>query len=162
MTPQLWSLNGLATETGIDRRTLGRYLASVKAAGQGAHGPLYRLRDLIEELRERRFVSVTRDSALGFHRFGRQLRRDLKNGFADQLARTTDPAAISRAVLERFAGGYFRALRDVRGSREPDPPDWSQATERNFSRAIAALLSSYCPLPDVVSILETGKERPHP
>ena len=38
MTRQLWTINGLATELGKDRRTLGRALSDVPADGKAGGG----------------------------------------------------------------------------------------------------------------------------
>lgn len=158
MKPELWSVNGLSTETGIDRRTLARYLGTVEPAGEGRHGPLYRMRDLIEALRNVHFISLAYASKHPFHQFGLRLRRAFHNGLAERLIRSETPAAAARIVLELYADTYYRAVyKDLRG---PDPPTWDQANGQAFRRAIAALLSPVRDLEDVVRILERGRVTP--
>src|SRR4030095_15853109 len=50
MVPQHWSVNGLATELGVDRRTIARRLHALRQAGSGPHGPLYLMREVYREL----------------------------------------------------------------------------------------------------------------
>jgi hypothetical protein len=50
---ETWSLNRLATELGVDRRSLARRLEDVEPAGKGPKGDkLYRLRDALDALGE--------------------------------------------------------------------------------------------------------------
>jgi hypothetical protein len=51
MTPQAWSVNGLATELGLDRRTVAKRLAPVTPHSLAADGsPRWRLNDAIKVL----------------------------------------------------------------------------------------------------------------
>ena len=50
MTPQLWSISALAVELGMDRRTIAKRIAHVKAAGETAAGKQYRLADVIRAM----------------------------------------------------------------------------------------------------------------
>src|SRR6266542_2644605 len=52
MTARTWSINGLATETGLDRRTIGRLVGDLKSSGAGPCGPTYRMRDVVRAIRE--------------------------------------------------------------------------------------------------------------
>jgi hypothetical protein len=49
MTRRKWSLNALATELGVDRRTIARKLdeAAIKPAGTKGGAPVYRLKDAV-------------------------------------------------------------------------------------------------------------------
>lgn len=50
-TDQL-SVNRLATMTGLDRRTVGRYLEGVAPSDESGRSPVYRLRDLVGKIME--------------------------------------------------------------------------------------------------------------
>ena len=53
MTPQAWSVNGLATELGLDRRTVAKRLALVTPHSLASDGsPRWRLNDAIKALFE--------------------------------------------------------------------------------------------------------------
>jgi hypothetical protein len=45
------TINAIATATGVDRRTVGRYLADAKPCGEIKGAPTYRLRDFVATLR---------------------------------------------------------------------------------------------------------------
>lgn len=46
MTRKLWSINALATEFGLDRRTVGLRIKDIPPAGQERGNPVWRLRDV--------------------------------------------------------------------------------------------------------------------
>ncbi len=50
MTPNVWTLNGLAAETGLDRRTLAKRLVGVTPADEKGDVKLYRLADVLPAL----------------------------------------------------------------------------------------------------------------
>ena len=51
MTPQVWSVNALATELGLDRRTVGKRLALTTPHSMAADGsPRWRLNDAVQAL----------------------------------------------------------------------------------------------------------------
>lgn len=50
MQPTLWSINALATEFGLDRRTVAKRLADVPPAGERAGHPVWRLADALPAL----------------------------------------------------------------------------------------------------------------
>src|SRR4051812_12302629 len=64
MTPRLWSINGLAVELGIDRRTVAQRLRNVQAAGEAQGHPVWRLDDALSVLKpaSRRGAGGSRDS----------------------------------------------------------------------------------------------------
>lgn len=63
MTHKLWSINGLAAEFGLDRRTVAERLATVAPAGQVRGSPAWRLRDAVPVLAPIMEAARARDRA---------------------------------------------------------------------------------------------------
>jgi len=52
MTPKNWTVNGLATELGLDRRTVAKRLADVARSGERGGHPVWRMIDALPVLLE--------------------------------------------------------------------------------------------------------------
>src|SRR5262245_44869710 len=134
MIPQHWSVNGLATELGVDRRTIARRLHAVKPAGDGTHGPLYLMREVYREL------TGWCDECSPTERADRWARgfvtRISTDQAADELVRrlleVDDPAARRRVLREWLASALWGWLRT---RRDPACPDWRSLSDRAFARA---------------------------
>jgi hypothetical protein len=141
MIPQHWSVNGLATELGVDRRTIARRLYALKPAGTGPHGPLYLMREVYREL------TGYCDECTPKERGDRLARHFLMapasvatDQAADELVQrlleADDPAARRRVVREWLASAFWAF---VRTRRDPPCPDWRALPDRAFARAWRAL-----------------------
>jgi hypothetical protein len=100
---EVWSINRLAAELRVDRRTVSKYLdlADVKPAGQGPKGPLYRLRDAVAVLADAGvFESITARADHSRHCAGRETgARELAERLLDALAKRLECGAL-RVVVE--------------------------------------------------------------
>jgi hypothetical protein len=134
MVPQHWSVNGLATELGVDRRTIARRLHAVKPAGNGPHGPLYLMGEVYRELTG--WCSECSERERGDRWARGFLARISSDQAADELAQrlleADDPVVRRRVVREWLASALWAF---VRARRDPPCPDWRALTDRAFARA---------------------------
>ena len=100
MLPSTWSLNGLATETGLDRRTVANYLANTKPAGQRTHGPVFLMRTLVAALREEPTEGDLGELSMRIlDVVGTELKPDVIQAFAAKLVTSQDSEEQERLSL---------------------------------------------------------------
>jgi len=151
MTAATWSLNGLATELGLDRRTIGRRLTLVKQAGAGPRGPLYLMRDAYKALTswDSEFDSKEdTDAAALYFLAGFESAGGFKS-LGARIATAITPDEGERVAREAFATALWRMIRL---QDDPNPPDWSRLPADLFQRAWEALVVDMAPLSEVAAV----------
>jgi hypothetical protein len=152
MVRQKWSVNALATELGVDRRTVARHLHEVKVSGKGPHGPLYFMSDVHHALTGNCSDCRHDRWACGFMQHVDK-RLDLER-LAERLV-AADSADARVRVLREFLASHFWAF--LREKREPPCPDWAKLSGRVFERCWRALVKEHETLKDAASIAAGGQ-----
>lgn len=100
-----WSINRLAKELGMDRRTITKRLQNVHPMGRNSNGPVYRLADAVRAIFEQPTASETDQLN------ARILRARAESAEID-LERTKDNLLVAKDV-EKAAFDVARAEREV-------------------------------------------------
>ena len=154
MRNEPWSVNALSLALNVDRRTLVKWLgrADTKPAAEGAHGPLYKLADVVRVLASSPAVLLTDDETA--QRFG--------SFYYQELAAREFAGVVLRVLSKRLPADALRTAREViadellayieecsagmkrqRYKRGESPP-WASISDRDLGRALRGLIESGC------------------
>jgi hypothetical protein len=144
-----WSINRLATELRVDRRTVGRHidLAGVKSSGAGPKGPTFALADVARALADAGiFESRSERERDTRHMSGRESGgRELAERVLYALAKRLEPGAL-RIVCEVIVAELHRHIGHVYGhEHDPEnfhgaPLDWPSLTDLELDAALRSLI----------------------
>lgn len=141
MTAKQWSINGIATELGVDRRTLARRLHDADPAGYGSGGsPLFWMRDAFRRLIRpagMQWSAADADDAQ-LTGFVRALEED--DGLAQFVRGIAgdDAPRLLRRIRECLATNLWDFIRTP--STDPQPPDWTALSDADFDAAYDELV----------------------
>jgi len=141
MTRKKWSVNGLATELVVDRRTIARRLARVTPAGDGPSGPLFWLLDAVRVLGYGCSCHSTpedkRDFYVCFYLQGFEEELEWE-ALAKELASTSDATVIARRIRETLLARLWVTERT--DDHPPRCPELRSISDEAFDAAWTALV----------------------
>lgn len=140
MTAKKWSINGLSTELGVDRRTLARKLRDAEPAGQGPNGPVYWMKDAFGLLIRPRGMWWTTEDATdttltGFVLFIEE--HEKLEAIAREIHGDGSPLLLRR-MREFLATCLWEYL--ATSDTDPPAPDWRPLTDAAFDRSYTDLI----------------------
>jgi len=161
MTRKAWSVNGLAVELCVDRRTIARRLETVIPAGSGPNGPLYWLSDCVRALHGGRAYRPTQeddfDYGVTFFLQGFDEESEWEK-LGEQLASVSDAALIVRRIRETLLARFWGNRRNS-GAGDPACPEWRGIDDEAFDAAWTALVWDGATLAEVAAKLPAAARK---